>query len=182
MKKLIILPGMWDHTNEEMYQNIEDNLKNDFDIILKNFKWNHSTVNTLTKDLNNFLSKIDTKNSIILSFSFSGIILFNLLDKYHFNKVFLCSISPFFKENISKLPKEAKKIIGKRRLKQLKNISNKQDVIKQDIIFLFGDQDWPMGIENSKIMAKNYKSMFKIVKNTKHEINQEYINIIKKAL
>ena len=49
-------------------------------------------------------------------------------------------------------------------------------------VFLFGSDDWPVGIEEAKKLAHTYKAKFELISNTHHELTTEYINIISRYI
>ena len=136
--------------------------------------WKYKTASHWLSDLSGILDSIDVRNTTVISFSLGAYITLIASEIYPFHKVILCSISPFFKEQLSYLPKPAEMFLGKRRFT---NFSTHKipETITCPSVFLFGASDRLVGIDEAKRLAKKYKGIFEVVPNAHHELTNEYL-------
>ena len=178
-KTLLLIPGFGENTKEFPYSELISSAeKIGFNKIIEiNPLWNYRTATDWYAEILEKLKDIDSENTVAVGFSLGAYVLLQLSEKKKFYKSIICSISPYFKEQILKMPKEAKVFFGKRRVEDFKkhSLPVKNNSKK---IFIFGDQDWPYAIEESKLLAKIHTSEFKLVKDSGHELTNNYIKVI----
>lgn len=181
-KTLLVIPGFGESTKEEQYKKLISLAKKDFDKIIEvNPVWNHRTVTHWYQDVLKSLSGVNPENITAVGFSLGAYILILLSEHMNFNKTLLCSLSPFFKEQLSKMPEGAQDFFGKRRVKDFHKHHLPKKTQSSQTIFLFGTEDWVYAINQSEILAKVFKSEFVRIPGTGHELTDDYIEeIIKK--
>ena len=183
-KTLYIIPGFKESTNDIGYQKIiKYARKKGFEVIFFNPKWG-KTIKVWLKNFNELIEKKNRDNVMVLGFSFGAYIAVLSAINHNFKKLILCSLSPYFKDDITKLPPLAYKMLGKKRIKDFSE--NKFPInINTSAVFLVGDKDTQLVIQRVK---KSYKKWIgskeiKILKNVRHDINNDlYLEAIKLSL
>jgi predicted alpha/beta hydrolase family esterase len=177
--QIIIIPGFGESGMDEPYKKLKNEIESSLNknVIFYNPVWNRKTIENWITDFDVKFKDYDLKKMTVIGFSMGAYITLALSNKYEFKKIIVASLSPYFKENIKDLPKEASKFMGKKRMKEFANVSIPKE-IKSSSIFLFGEQDWPIAISQAKKMASLYGGKFISIKNTGHELNSDYIQKI----
>lgn len=105
MKKTIfIIPGYRHRTTNKAYKEIAKSLKkNGHDPVLVSIPWKETTISENTKYFLKKYKTRKTRNSYILGFSFGAMIAFLASTKVSVSGLILCSLSPYFKEDLSKV-------------------------------------------------------------------------------
>lgn len=186
MKKFYVLPGFGESTNDSSYKKLIDlSQKKDFKSLAFNPTWTRKTVTDWINEFKDFLKKNPPdKNSVAIGFSFGAYILALSATEYKFKKIIFCSLSPYFKDDLSKLPKLAYKILGKKRMSDFKKYSFPQN-IASPAVFLVGEKDLPLVIARSKKSFKSWQGhkKFILVKNAGHDLGEgKYLTDIEKEL
>lgn len=125
--KIYVIPGFKHTPKQKAYQNLRTKLfNNNLESIPYNVSWNRSLMSNWIKNFTNYYNKqSNTGNEIILGFSFGAIIalaatpLVNVKPK----QIILCSLVPWFKEDLHLLSKTDIKLIGKKRYEDFKTLS-----------------------------------------------------------
>lgn len=105
-------------------------------------------------DFDKILDENPNEKPVILGFSFGAYITAILSVKHQFSKIILCSLSPYFSDDIQHLPKEAFNVLGKKRMDDLATFKFPEN-INTEAIFLVGNKDIPLVINRVK---KSYDS------------------------
>lgn len=176
-QNLLIIPGFGESTDEFPYQFLSKKYKKKFNVIMHNPIWKYRTASDWLRGLQGIINSIDVPNTTVVSFSFGAYITLIASEIYPFHKVILCSVSPFFREQLSHLPKPAEVFLGKRRFADFSTHKIPKTIISPSV-FLFGSADWSVGIDEAKRLAKVYKGTFEVVPNTYHELTDEYLKKI----
>ena len=180
-KTLLIIPGFKESTVEAPYQELLRRNENEYTIITHTPHWNNKTATDWVQDLKVILSDIDVHNTTVVSFSLGAYITLILAETYAFEKVIVCSLAPFFKEQLPMVPPQAEKVLGVKRMKDFANHLVPQN-LACPAVFLFGENEWPIAKEEAKRLAKQYEAEFEIIPKASHELTEEYINTINQKL
>jgi pimeloyl-ACP methyl ester carboxylesterase len=172
---LLIIPGFGESTDDAPYVELARMYKGS--VVTFNPKWNYRTATDWLRDLELTLEMLDTQNTSVVSFSLGAYIALLAAESYPFRKVILCSISPFFNEQISYMPPPAQKFFGKRRMKDF-SLHTIPKRIKCPVVCMFGSDDWPFAINGGKKLSQKYKGTFELIPNTQHELTHEYLKAI----
>lgn len=183
--KLYIIPGLGETTRMKNYSEIIKFAKQqDFEIVPIKVVW------SADKDADHFIKQIEkqipdnSENDYILGFSIGAYILYILSQQKNFKGYIFCTISPFFKENLEKIPQETKDYFGKKMMKSFaKNTFSKGNQSKAQ--FLVGDKDWKLAIDTAKKAYKEWEGKKKliIVKEAGHELShKKYSEEVKKII
>jgi len=182
---LIIIPGFGESKKDVAYTMLKKELGGlGYKIIFHTPKWKRNTVQKWLSDFDKFFQKYKKRKPIVLGFSFGAYVALLSATKFIFSKLILCSLSPYFKDNIKNLPPLAYKILGQKRMRAFKQHDLPKN-IKIPARFLVGDKDLNIVIKRSISAYKKYKGNKKlvIIKDAEHDLNnRDYIKGIKKAL
>lgn len=184
-KKIIfMIPGFGESTKDQAYSTISKELKLlRYQIVPHQPQWKNNTIKKWLVDFQKILKQYDSKPAI-LGFSFGAYIALLAAQNFKFSKMILCSLSPYFKEDIKHLPPIAHKMLGKKRIQDFSNYAFPKD-LKIPAVFLVGDQDMELVVKRSIISHRQYRGAkkFILVKGAEHDLNNKnYIASIKKAL
>lgn len=186
MKYIFIIPGFGEYGKEKAYKAVSKNAKvNGFEVFILAPNWGE-TMSQCVLNVENKMNQlnIETDKVTLLSFSFGAFIGLELSKKYTFKKFLCCSCSPYFKENLIKIPTESVKFFGKKMMNDFKNfsISKVKNLKTKKVEFFFGDKDWNIAIKTAQKIALQCNIKLKIIKHTGHEFSGEYVALINKKL
>jgi len=186
--EVFIIPGFKHSSLSPDYQKIGDIFKDKG--IQPNYveiPWKNTTI---AGNLAFFLdiyqrSKADRK--YVLGFSFGAVIALLAATKASFDTIFLCSLSPYFPEDLPTLRKSWISSIGKGRLNDFKSFNTKAltSNIKAKTFILYGADE---GIEIEKRATTTFRQLSVVkelirVADSKHDIgNKNYHSEIKKLV
>ncbi len=184
-KTIIIIPGFGESVEDSTYSTIKKEIGYlGYNVVFHQPKWKRNTIKKWLSDFKEFLKKFEKVNPTILGFSFGAYIAIVSAKDFKFSKIILCSLSPYFKDDIKNLPPIAYKILGEKRIDDFKNYDLPKN-LNVPAIFLVGDKDMNIVIKRSLSAYKKYKGDKKIitVNGAEHDLNNKnYIDEIKKAL
>jgi len=136
-----------------------------------------------------FLAQLAHKESddvYIFGFSFGAMIACISAIKIKPKMLFLCSLSPYFKEDLKLLKTSWKNGIGRKRMEDLKNFSFQElsKNINSKTLLIIGEKEPSEISKRTNSAHKRVKnSELFIVKNAKHNISQkEYINKLQEII
>lgn len=101
-KTIFIIPGYRHVPTNKAYQSLSAILKGeDYEPILVTIPWKKTTISENTAYFLKTYNKIKTKKKYILGFSFGAMIAFLAATKISVDGLILCSLSPYFKEDVA---------------------------------------------------------------------------------
>lgn len=184
LKTLFIIPGIGESIRSNSYTRIAKQAKKlGIKVVPVSIHWYE---NMVTSDyLKEALAKIKKRYSkdecnAILGFSVGALIAVQVARKIKFNHVFLCSLSPYFKNDIWELPNEAKEYLGNSFMSDLRKYTFPKE-LNSHVSFFFGKDDWPIAIAKARQKFRSLhaeKKDFNLIKRTKHELSAKYIDQI----
>lgn len=134
MNKIIfIIPWFRQNTKIKWFVEIISFLKeNNFEVIEVEITWNKKVMSDYLKEFLEIFYKTNAKwkEIYLLWFSFWAFISFLASNNVKIDWLFLCSLSPYFKEDLDKIPKTWKKYLWKNRVSNFENISFNEIVKK----------------------------------------------------
>lgn len=102
-KTVFIIPGYKQKATNKAYKAIAKILKGQgYKPILVNIPWKQTTISQNTKYFLKKYKRISTRKKYILGFSFGAMIAFLATTKVSPSGVILCSLSPYFKEDLKR--------------------------------------------------------------------------------
>jgi esterase/lipase len=140
-------------------------------------------------DFKQQFKKYSGNNNYILGFSYGAVIAFMSAAELKPKKIYLCSLSPHFKEDIKAMKPWIKKLVGQRRIADAKKQSALAIAKKLTIpsIIFYGEAEakkFPQLVVRAKETVKYAKNVkIIIVKEAPHKIDHpEYMGAIIKEL
>lgn len=105
--------------------------------------WNYHVMSDYLADFKKYYEANKGKKNYILGFSYGAMIAFLTAKETQPEKLYLCSLSPYFKEDMKKLRPDWQRKIGTRRIVDLKNHSFNRTVkeIKVPTVVLYGEAE-----------------------------------------
>jgi len=187
-KVVFIVPGFSELTSEEKYQKIARYFKKtNITPIIVDINWKRKVMSEYVQE---FLTKYEQKKSEInyfWGFSFGAVICFIASSKVEVDTQILCSLSPFFSEDIPMIRPAWLKYWGKKRTGDFKKIHS-EDLVKTinaKTILLTGSKE---GKEITATKNRIYQLLIckkeqYIIKNAKHDIsNPDYQKKVEKII
>ena len=105
-KVIFIIPGFGHRSTKPEYQKIARILKKQgYRPILVSIPWKKTTISENTEYFLEEFNKISSKNKYILGFSYGAMIAFIAATKVEVEGLMLCSLSPYFGEDLPKIGK-----------------------------------------------------------------------------
>lgn len=187
MKIAYVIPGFNESAKQEKYRKITNHLKKKGIMPIEvKIKWKYRTMSDYINQFLKIYQNFDNKNSLIIGFSFGAMVAFIASQKIRPKKLILCSLSPYFNEDLKKLRKGWKKYVGKRRVKDLNNYSCNvlSKKIDCETILLVGDKEDKF-IQKRVIKVGNKIKRGKVyfIKNAGHDIaNKNYLKELLKHI
>jgi len=189
MKKIIyIIPGFLENAKQEKYKEITKFFKkNGFTVIPANITWKYKIMNDYIDEFNSQYNKHDKNDEIYLfGFSFGAMISFFVSGDVKPKAQFLCSLSPYFKEDIPHIREWWKKYKGLKRISNFKILSfnNFSKMIKCKTFIFAGTKEGPEIERRARLANKQIKnSELFMIDGGKHDISQDiYTDKIKKII
>src|SRR3989344_4332194 len=125
MKTIFIVPGFTDkiERNPKYTWLVKFLKKRWYKVIETPVKWKKRTITDYVSDFKKFYEVNKGKENYILGFSYGAVITFISASELKPKKIFLCSLSPDFKEDVKYMKPWIIKYIGKRRFEDAKTRS-----------------------------------------------------------
>jgi len=189
-KTFFIIPGFKTQANDSQYQWLISYVKNrGWKIVKVPVVWNYNTLSTNAKNFIDFYNAHKTEENQILGFSYGAVITLLVASILSPDKIYLCSLSPDFKEDEKEMPKWLRTYIG---------IKRQKDVLTRSAIVLAKKLLVPTAIFYGELEGVEYPPLrrrsedtFKYAKNStlvvipysQHKIDSvEYMDALKKNL
>lgn len=183
---MVIIPGFGETVKQSAYQQIAIFAhEKGYNVLMFIPRWQRHIATDWLNEFQQFIQRNVPSpcNTLVIGFSFGAYIAINSARHFKFKKILLCSLSPYFRDDIPKLPAIAYKILGKKRIQDFKKYAFPL-AIRTPAIFFVGDKDMPLVIERSKKAFKQRggPKKFELVSGAEHEIDKKYLEIIKKYI
>jgi pimeloyl-ACP methyl ester carboxylesterase len=127
MKVAIVIPGFMQHVREGRGHRTYEPLLSDLNdagyvIIAVTVTWAYRTMDDWLAEAEKQIQGIDTKDALLIGFSYGAMISSVLATRHEFGRVFLCSLSPYFAEDVPHLRVSWLAMAGKRRIEVFKKL------------------------------------------------------------
>jgi len=189
-KKIIyIIPGFKHKPKNKAYQEIASLLKKDGYIPVPVYiPWKQTTISENTQYFLKQFKKRKGKKKYILGFSFGAMIAFLASTKVQVSGLILCSLSPYFKEDLIKSRKTRRNSITKKRyldFLSLRSLHLARQIKARQTLMLYGKKEAKPLIRRVtrayRYIPSKHKHLIP-VKNTEHDIgSKEYLSTIHQA-
>ncbi len=188
-KIVYIIPGFRQHPRQKAYKELTKVLKKEgYHPIPVRIQWKKTTLSENTVTFLKLFSRDKAKKKYILGFSFGAIIAFLASTKVHSSGLILCSLSPYFREDLVKARASSMSSITTRRfddLSQLRCSTLAKQIKAKQTLLLYGTKEAKPLI--SRVMkayrhiASPRKSLVR-VRATEHDIaDKRYLQSIQHA-
>ncbi len=160
--------------------------KNRFESFRLNINWKYNTMSDYLKQFNDFYKEKHIAGNEVILFGFSWGAMISLLSAREIKpkSQILCSLSPYFKEDLSDLPKISYKFMGKKRFDDFKKISLDETArnIKTKTILVVGSEEGE--ILQKRVRGANNKicSELIVVKGANHNLDKLYLGTLEKII
>ena len=187
MKKFFIVPGFKQKATDTMFVWLRKFLtEKGFDVVLVPITWERRVMSNYIEEFEEIFNKNKGNENYILGFSYGSVITFAIAEKLKPKKIFLCSLSPDFKEDLKNEKQWILNYIGKKRTVDAltrSGIALARSLTIPSVVF-YGEKE---GKQYPKLkkrcgetvrLAKNARLV--VVKDSPHNLaHPEYINAIK---
>lgn len=185
-KILYVIPGFGQSTIDNEYQNLISLAKDiGYEVVEYVPYWDRKTIDHWIADFLSFTKKRSMDHCSVVGFSFGAYIAVLASKHLNFEKIILCSLSPYFKNDIKNLPSAVFPMLGKRRMEAFAQIDFPEQLLADEVYLLIGENDFPYAVERTDAIFKTLKNkkFLNIIPNTKHTIDTpEYLSAITKIL
>lgn len=190
MKKSVvfIIPGYKHSTSQKEYQQIGSFFsQQEISPVFVNIPWTRTVITENLDYFLNLFNQVKADKKYLLGFSFGGVIAFLASTKIHVDGQILCSLSPYFREDLSKLKKWWVYIIGKRRYRDFFELS--ADKIASEIgiptRLLYGTQETKLVEERSREVFNALRCNKQLIEvpGAKHDLSDpEYLKTVQTVI
>ncbi len=190
MKKFFIIPGFRQKATDKQFLWLRKFLiERGFSVELVPITWERRTMTDYALEFEAFYNKNKLQENYVFGFSYGAVITFITAEKLKPKKIFLCSLSPDFKEDIKDEKQWILDYVGKRRTADSRTRSGKEIAKKLTIsaIIFCGEKEgrqYPKlkrRCEETVQLAKKAKLV--MVKDAPHNISfPEYVNALKQEI
>lgn len=189
-KTFFIIPGFKEQATAKNYAWLLKFLKTkNYRVVPVPIEWSYKTLSKNKIGLLNFFKKYKDEEKHILGFSYGAVLAMMIANEIKPKKLYLCSLSPDFLEDIEFMPIDIKKYIGKKRLLDIKNRSGRElaKLLNIPTIVFYGEEEgkqFPQlkkRCEETVKLAKNAKLV--VVKDAPHQIDfSDYVEAVKEEI
>lgn len=187
MKKIFIIPGFKQKATDKQFVWLKKFLiTKGFSVSLVPITWERRTMTEYAVEFESFYERHKAKDNYILGFSYGAVVAFITANKLKPKKIYLCSLSSDFKEDVRSMKPRIVKYIGKKRISDLLKRSGReiaQDLVVPAVVF-YGEKEgrqYPqlkIRCEETAKLARKAKLV--VVKGSPHAIDHpEYVTAIK---
>ncbi|MCH8519304.1 MAG: alpha/beta hydrolase [Nanoarchaeota archaeon] len=186
---LYIIPGWTESTSQREYQELKKYFSSKgFKVIEISITWKRRVMSQYVEEFLSQCVHSSTDKISILGYSFGAMIAFVSSQQIQYSNMILCSLSPFFKEDLDTIPTKWKNALGKNKLKDFntisfENIAN-QFLSSTSLYLFYGEQEPTFLIQRvQKTHTKIKPSHIISISNMKHQLSHpKYIEAIKNNL
>ncbi|PJE74314.1 MAG: hypothetical protein COV01_02345 [Candidatus Taylorbacteria bacterium CG10_big_fil_rev_8_21_14_0_10_41_48] len=183
-KRIYIIPGYGETTRRKPYMKLAQ-IASDlgYEVTKINPDWAGGLMTDWVKSFVEKTHGSKYENSLVIGFSFGAVIAILGAQQTRFRKIILCSLSPYFSEDIKDLPPEVWDTFGnKHKVDFKKHPFPIESVVPAS--FLIGEKDWPMAIDKIKKRYSGYKGArkFFLVPKADHSLPDNYLALIEKEI
>lgn len=183
-----IIPGFKGSSKEKEYQAVAELFRaKNFDTVLVKIDWKYKTVSSWVDQFLTNYYKNENRKTYFFGFSFGAVISLVASTKVNVDTQILCSLSPYFKEDLPSLFKSWRKWIGVKRTEHFRQLKMTElaPLVKVETYILYGTREGKFIEARAKDTYEKLKcKRFLIsVEDSEHDIgNPEYLSQIKKVV
>lgn len=121
-KAFFIIPGLTHQANEPQYRWLKNHVASmGYQPKLVPITWKRRTMSDYVQEFQTYFDEHRLEENHVLGFSFGAMIAFISAPKTRPEQLYLCSLSPYFSEDLPGLVQKEKRYMGKRRLQDFKH-------------------------------------------------------------
>ena len=179
MAKIVyIIPGLGESIEDKRYAGVVELFaKKGFKIIPVRITWKNRVMSDYVKEsLLQFNQHTDKDEIYLFGFSFGAIISFVASPQINPKMQFLCSLSPYFKEDLPTIKEWWKKFMGKNRINDFETLSfdDISEKVKCKTYIFAGTSEGPEVVRRAKSAKKQIEgSELFMIDGAKHDISQD---------
>ncbi len=186
-KVAYIIPGYPYKVRQKPYKQIAGFFKSQgIKPVLVSMPWKHTTLSGNLEQFMRHYWKFGGKRVYVFGHSIGAVIAFVASAKIRPKLAILCSLSPVFREDLPYLKRRWKKLMGKRRLNDLKSYSFNKIVkdLKRKVILVAGAKEESILLRRVKAAKRKIKNNdIHLIKGAHHDISQsEYLETLQKII
>jgi len=175
---MFIIPGFRESITEGTYKNLKKFFESKNYLVKQvPISWDYKTMSDYIRQFEDFYAKNKSESNHVLGFSYGAVVAFSSAEKLGIKKLYLCSLSPDFVEDVAGMQDWIKKYIGIRRLEDCLTRSGREIAKKLNIptIIFYGEKEaaeFPQILTRTletKKLAKNVRVVE--VKEAPHDIS-----------
>ncbi|HVZ67202.1 MAG TPA: hypothetical protein VG917_02975 [Patescibacteria group bacterium] len=183
-RTVFIIPGFRQNPKSNSYKRVTKLFAEEgFQVISIEIKWKNKTISQTVEDFIKIYRSFKTQEKYILGFSYGAMIAFIAGTKVKSDGLILCSLSPFFSEDLK--TNRSRSLIMRKRYKDFSKLRAEflsKKLKTKKVLMLYGTYEAASLIKRVKKTFEQIeidKTLIKI--KSDHEIgNQRYINTIQK--
>lgn len=177
-KTFFIIPGFKQKAGDKSFLWLERFLKGRGFIVVKvPITWERRIMGDYVEDFIKVYKKHQTEENYILGFSYGAVIALLSANAVKPKKIYLCSLSPDFREDVSSMTPWLKKYVGKRRIAQSLKTSGRETAknLKIPSVVFYGELEakhYPqIEIRCKETTRLATRSKLVVIEKSPHQIN-----------
>lgn len=186
-KRLTIIPGGWHKPTDKCYQWMIRYFKDQgFEVRVITIEWKRHTMSDLVEQFQQQFQKEKAVKEYLLGFSFGAMIASIAAAELKPDRLFLCSLSPYFSADVKSIQKADARFLGYRRLEDFKKYNARPiaKAIKSPTVVFCGEREgkrYPALLKRCKETAAQLThAKLVMVPDAPHEIDfPTYVELIK---
>jgi len=189
MKKIFLIPGFKQKPDNQSFRWLRQFLRGKgFAVEMVSITWSSRTMTEYILEFEKFYLKHKSDENYILGFSYGAVIALMAGERLSLKKLFLCSLSSDFKEDLPAMKMWIVRYLGKKRIAEIATRSGREvaKALTIPTVVMYGEEEgkqYPalkVRCEETVQLAKN--AVLRIAKDSPHDISHpEYIRVIKRA-
>ncbi len=185
-KVVFIVPGYGESPSLSRYKKVAAFFKTKkMEIVPVNIFWKYRVLSDYIFQFKKIFDKNKGVENYFFGFSFGAFIAFVSSIELKPKAIFVCSLSPYFKEDFINFPKSWKKSEPKKMVRDMKNFNFNNIVgkVNSGVYIFVGEKEHKLTLDRAKeIKNKIRKSKLVFVNGANHFLSQHYIDEIEKSL
>lgn len=186
---IFIIPGYRQSAKNKAYCEIAKNLKSEgyFPVPVK-IPWKNSTISDNVEYFLKVYKNIKTRKKYILGFSYGAMIAFIASTKIRTEGLILCSLSPYFKEDVLKTKKEVFSRLSEKRFNDFSKLHSKilaKRIKSKKVLMVYGGSEAKSLIRRVRetfVQIESEEKKLVRLKKAEHEIgSRKYLESILQA-
>lgn len=179
MKKyetLFIIPGFKEKISDKQYVALRKMfITKGFDVKMVPIVWDRKVLSDWIAQFREFFEKNEGRRNSVLGFSWGAMIALVTAKDIRPNRLLLCSLSPYFAEDLPKIPERWKRFIGHRRVNDFAKYSMKSAVkgVSSKVKIFIGSTEqkkFPQLAVRCTVAAKALSTSVVVIDGVKHDI------------